>query len=90
MRHSHWVRTAILVALIFPIAFVANIVRVIILVLVTYHLGDDAGQGFLHDFAGMLLFVAALGMLFAADTALGVVPALRDRGSRGPSVVSRS
>jgi exosortase len=38
----------------------ANIVRVMILVLVTYHFGDEAGQGFVHGFAGMVLFMVAL------------------------------
>ena len=41
-----------MLASILPIAFVANIVRVIVLVLITYHLGDEAGQGFLHGTAG--------------------------------------
>ena len=67
---------AIMVATIVPIAFAANIVRVIVLVLVTYHLGDEAGQGFLHGFAGMFLFVVALGILFGLDRLLGRVPAI--------------
>jgi exosortase/archaeosortase family protein len=35
-------------------------VRVIILTLVTYHWGDEAGQGFIHGFAGIVLFIVAL------------------------------
>jgi hypothetical protein len=38
-----------------------------ILVLVTYHLGDETGQGFAHNFAGMLLFMAGLLMLLGLD-----------------------
>lgn len=71
MQHGSWLRNGLLIASILPIAFVANIVRVMILVLVTYHLGDEAGQGFLHGFAGILLFVVALLFLFALDGALG-------------------
>jgi hypothetical protein len=41
-----------------PISFTANVIRVMVLTLVTYHLGDEAGQGFLHGFAGMVLFMA--------------------------------
>jgi exosortase B len=52
---------------ILPIAFVANIVRVIMLVLITYHFGDDAGQGFLHGAAGIVLLLAALLLLFGLD-----------------------
>lgn len=76
MKHANWVRNAILAALILPIAFGANVIRVVFLVLVTYHLGDEAGQGFLHGFAGMALFVAALLLLFAIDAGLGLI--LRD------------
>lgn len=72
MQHGSWLRNGLLIACILPIAFVANIMRVMILVLVTYHLGDEAGQGFLHGFAGILLFVVALLFLFALDGALGM------------------
>lgn len=72
MQHKSFLRNAILAAAILPIAFGANIVRVIFLVLVTFHLGDEAGQGFLHGFAGMVLFVAALLLLFLLDSMLGL------------------
>ncbi len=62
--------TALLVAAIVPIAFAANIVRVISLVLVTYHFGDAAGQGFLHGAAGIVLLLAALAAFFALDAGL--------------------
>ena len=61
---------AIMLLSILPIAFAANIIRVIILVLVTYHLGDEAGQGFLHGAAGMVLMLAALVSFFALDAVL--------------------
>ena len=57
----------VMLAVIVPIAFCANIVRVIALVLVTYHFGDEAGQGFLHGAAGLMLFLVALAMFFALD-----------------------
>lgn len=61
---------AILLASILPIAFVANIVRVVVLVLVTYHFGDEAGQGFLHGAAGIVLLMVALLILIALDAVL--------------------
>ncbi len=73
MGHKSWVRNGLLIASILPIAFFANIIRVMILVLITYHLGDEAGQGFLHGFAGVILFVVALLMLFALDGVLGFI-----------------
>lgn len=62
--------TALLVAAIVPIAFAANIVRVIALVLITYHFGDAAGQGFLHGAAGIVLMLVALAAFFALDRVL--------------------
>jgi hypothetical protein len=51
---------------------------VLVLVLVTYHLGDAAGQGFLHGSAGIVLFMAALLMLLLLDQGLSRVKRLRD------------
>ncbi len=62
---------------ILPIAFIANIVRVVVLALVTYHLGDEAGQGFLHSAAGVVLMVVALIFFFAVDA---VLVAVRKKG----------
>jgi exosortase B len=73
MRYRSWARNAVLIASFLPIAFVANTVRVIILVLVTYYLGDEAGQGFIHGFAGILLFMVSLLFLFTLDAVLGLI-----------------
>ncbi|WP_280152749.1 exosortase B [Piscinibacter sp. XHJ-5] len=73
MDRKSRLHNAIMLASILPIAFVANIVRVIILVLVTYHLGDEAGQGFLHGTAGVVLMLVALGIFFALDSLLKLV-----------------
>ena len=72
VRHPSVWRNVLLSVLVIPIAFCANVVRVIVLVLVTYHLGDAAGRGFLHGFAGLLLFVVALVMIFATDHLIGL------------------
>jgi len=70
MARKRWLHNGIMLASILPIAFCANIVRVMILVLVTYHLGDEAGQGFLHGTAGMVLMLVALMCFFALDSLL--------------------
>lgn len=67
MARKSAVHNAIMLATILPIAFVANIVRVIVLVLITYHFGDEAGQGFLHGAAGMVLMLVALLFFFFVD-----------------------
>jgi exosortase B len=64
---SAW-RTALMSVLAVPAAFVANVVRVATLVLVTHHFGDAAGQGFMHGFAGIVLFVVALGLLMGLNS----------------------
>jgi len=81
MKREGKLHNAIMLASILPIAFVANIVRVIVLVLVTYHLGDEAGQGFLHGTAGFVLMIVALVIFFMLDTLLNTV--LRKRPRRG-------
>ena len=70
MGRKSLAHNAIMLAAILPIAFAANIIRVTTLVLVTYHLGDEVGQGFLHGAAGMVLMIAALILFFALDVAL--------------------
>lgn len=64
-------RVALLVASIVPIAIAANAVRVAALVLIAYHYGEEAAQGFLHDFAGMLVFVTALLLMLGVDKLIG-------------------
>lgn len=68
-RPSLW-HNAIMLASILPIAFVANIVRVLVLLLITYHFGDAAGQGFLHGAAGIVLLMVALAVLLVMDGVL--------------------
>ena len=70
VRHASVLRNILLAVLIVPISFTANVIRVIVLTLITYHFGDEAGQGFLHGFSGMVLFVSALLLIIVADSAL--------------------
>jgi len=70
MRHPSAFRNIGLAICIVPISFSANVIRVIVLTLITYYFGDAAGQGFLHGFAGMVLFVTALVLILSFDSAL--------------------
>jgi exosortase B len=83
MGRKSWLHNAVMLACILPIAFVANIVRVVVLVLVTYYLGDAAGQGFLHGTAGMVLMIVALLIFFLLDALLALV--IRPRAASAPS-----
>jgi exosortase/archaeosortase family protein len=46
------------------------VIRVMVLTLITYYFGDAAGQGFLHGFAGMVLFMTALVLILSVDSSL--------------------
>ena len=59
-----------LAMLIVPISFTANVIRVITLTLITYYWGDEVGQGFVHGFAGILLFFVALISIMTVDSIL--------------------
>lgn len=73
MKRPSLAHNVLLLLVIPPIAFAANIIRVIILCLVTYHLGDEAGQGFVHGAAGLMLFAIALVLLFSVDFILSLI-----------------
>ncbi len=70
VRHTSLIRNITLAILIVPISFAANVIRVIVLALITYYFGDAAGQGFLHGFAGLVLFMTALLFIITTDSAL--------------------
>lgn len=72
VRHDSLFRNIALAILIIPISFTANVIRVMVLTLITYHYGDEAGQGFLHGFAGMVLFISALLLIMGVDSLLQV------------------
>jgi exosortase B len=73
MHNASWRYSALLLALLLPIAIAANVVRVIILVLLTYYAGNEVAQGYLHDFAGIVTFVSALLLIFGIDKLLSPV-----------------
>lgn len=79
MRHESVFRNTLLALLIVPISFASNVTRVVLLALITYHWGDGAGQGFLHQFSGILLFTTALMLTIGADAAIRAIA--RRRGA---------
>jgi exosortase len=68
VRHNaNWRYALLLMIAIVPVAIVANFVRVLLLILITFYLGDAWAQGFLHGFAGMVMFAIALLGIFGID-----------------------
>lgn len=70
LHNASWRYSLLLLCFVLPIAIAANIVRVAILVLLTYYAGNDVAQGYLHGFAGLVTFVAALLLIFLLDRVL--------------------
>lgn len=67
MRGSSLLYSFVLLLFLIPIAVLANIIRIIILINLTYFFGDDVAQGFSHFAAGIVLFATALLLVFAID-----------------------
>jgi exosortase len=84
MRHESAFRNIVLALLIVPISFASNVTRVIVLSLITFHMGDAAGQGFLHGFSGMVLFLCGLMLIIGMDTLLRTMASAwnKRRGAR--------
>jgi exosortase len=70
LRSASWQYCVLLLLFILPIAVLANIIRIIVLVLLTLYGGNDLAQGFLHGVAGLFLFGTALALVFALDSVL--------------------
>lgn len=76
LRGSSLRYSMLMTLFVIPIAIVGNIMRVMILILLTYYFGDDVAQGFLHYTAGFLLFGLDLILVFLLDSILvRLVPA---------------
>lgn len=89
VRHAgNGIRAVVLALFIVPVAMAANFVRVLILILLTYYAGEAAAQGFLHNFAGLTMFAAALLILFAIDSAVGPLLGRFRRGRRPVATVA--
>lgn len=69
-KHLSVVKKTMLFLSIIPIAIAANIVRLILLALITYYRGDSAGQKFFHDYSGFFLFLFSLMSLVVVDVML--------------------
>ena len=68
LRHrSNPIAFVVIATTAIPVAIISNFIRVLALVLITYYFGDAAAQGFIHDFAGLLMFSVALLAIFAVD-----------------------
>jgi len=70
VKHTSLVRNAVLSVMIMPIAFIANVIRVLLLAMVTLHWGDETASGFFHSFSGLVLFLPSLVLIAVLDAVL--------------------
>ena len=60
----------ILTSFIVPMALLGNLVRVITLCLITFYFGEEVGQGFFHNFSGIVIFIITLLGLMGVEAIL--------------------
>jgi len=84
VRRDSLFRNISMAILIVPIAFTANVIRVLALALITFYFGNAAGQGYLHGFAGIVLFMSALLLIIGFDSLLQFFEGLRQRRRKPP------
>ncbi len=61
----------LLVSSVLPLSLLGNLMRVIILCLITYYFGEAAGQGFFHTLSGILIFIMVILELAGLEYILG-------------------
>ena len=81
-RGSSWRYSILLTSFAIPIAIVANIMRIMTLVLLTYFYGDQVAQGFLHYTAGFFLFALSLVLVFSLDRLFSFIAAKMGHAAR--------
>lgn len=78
VRRNSVGHNTLLLLSVLPIAFAANVIRVVALLLITYYFGDGAGRAF-HDSAAWLEIVLAFAGFFAVDSLLGWIAVVSSR-----------
>lgn len=70
MHRASWRYALLLMLVVIPVAIFVNFLRVLALIIITYHFGDAVGQGFIHGTTGIVLFSFAVMLIFAIDKLL--------------------
>jgi exosortase len=72
VQRKFW-HVGVLILLVIPVAVITNLMRVIILVLITWYFGNRYAQGIYHDVTGIMVFIIALALLAVIDKAMFVI-----------------
>jgi exosortase len=62
-----------LTSFIIPLALIGNLIRVITLCLITFYFGEAAGQGFFHNFSGIVIFIITITGLMGIESVIDKV-----------------
>lgn len=81
-HRANWRYMAVLTAAAIPIAIFSNLVRVLLLILITFYGGEAAAQGFLHNFAGMTTFAVSLATIYFLDITIQKILTWRSRAGK--------
>jgi exosortase len=68
----------ILTSCIIPVTLFGNLIRVIALCLITFYFGEEAGQGFFHNFSGIVIFIISILGLMGLESLLDRFRMLKD------------
>jgi len=60
----------ILASFIIPMALLGNLMRVVTLCLITFYFGEETGQGFFHNFSGILIFIITISGIMGVESIL--------------------
>ena len=71
VRHgSQPLRALVLYALLVPVVILANLLRILVLIIATHSYGDEVVEGVFHPVAGVGVFALSIAILFAIDVML--------------------
>jgi exosortase len=74
---GNYLKKILLTSFIIPMALFGNLVRVITLCLITFYFGEEAGQGFFHNFSGIVIFIITLLGLMGAESLINRMQTVR-------------
>ena len=58
----------VLTSFIIPMALLGNLARVITLCLITFYFGEETGQGFFHNFSGIVIFIITISGIMGVES----------------------
>lgn len=70
LHRADWRYALLLAAITFPVAMVANLTRILLILLTAHYVNAQAALGLVHDMAGLVMFLVALSCLIGIDLLL--------------------